>query len=204
MQCGDSPLNVIFDLGNVVLDWDPQKIVRAVDAPAHQQQAIKAALFEHQDWLDLDCGLLTEAEVVPRVSARATVPTALVEQALAATKQSLTPIARSLDLLRKIDKAGFPLYCLSNMSVETYSYLEARMDFFDHFEGIVISGVEKHMKPDPRIFELLLDRHGLQAERSFFIDDSPPNIETAKGLGLHTHEFRRTDDCYSRIQNLLL
>lgn len=188
----------------MVLDWNPEKIVKSVDVAEQQQQAIKQALFEHQDWLDLDAGLLTETEVVPRVSARASVSENVVEEALAATKASLTPIAETLNLLLDIHQAGLPLYCLSNMSVETYSYLQARMDFFECFEGIVISGVEKCMKPDRAIFEIILDRHGLEAERSFFIDDSAPNIEMAESLGLQTHHFQGAHECYSRIQKLLL
>lgn len=203
MPTKEAALNVIFDLGNVVLDWNPEKIVSSVNVSHDQQQAIKRELFEHQDWLDLDCGLTTEAVIVPKVSARTGLPETVIEQALATTKASLTPIARSVQLLEEVHAAGLPLYCLSNMSVETYSYLEANMDFFHRFDGIVISGVEKCMKPDSAIFELLLERHGLKASESFFVDDSAPNIEMSKALGLHAHHFQRTDECYFRIRQML-
>lgn len=197
-------MNAIFDLGNVMLDWNVDNIVRSVDVPGTQQLEIKRELFDHQDWLDLDCGLVTEEEVIARICNRTSLTIPDVIEALSSAKESLRPISRSLNIFLDIKKAGLPLYCLSNMSVETFGYLEPRMDFFECFDGIIISGIEKCMKPDRRIFELLLERYNLDASSSLFIDDSASNISTAKTLGMQTHHFKRSDHCYFRIRELLL
>jgi FMN phosphatase YigB (HAD superfamily) len=187
-----------------MLDWNVSNIVRSVDVPIAQQLEIKRELFDHQDWLDLDCGLVTEEEVVARICNRTSLTTPALVKALSSAKESLIPISNSLNILLDINKAGLPLYCLSNMSVETFGYLKSKMDFFECFDGIIISGIEKCMKPDRKIFEVMLERHDLDASSSLFIDDSAANIATARTLGMQTHQFKRTNECYSRIRELLL
>ena len=83
-----------------------------------------------------------------------------------------------------------PLYGLTNWSRETFPIARQRFDFLDWFEGIVVSGEEGVAKPDPGIFQILLDRYALDARNLLFIDDSPINVEVAEGLGFHTHLFQ--------------
>ncbi len=197
-------MNVIFDLGNVILKWAPDHIVSSVDIPQAQQLELKRQLFEHQDWLDLDCGLVTEPEIVAKVCSRTSLSPAVLHHALWVAKESLMPLPGSLELLRDVHNAGLPTYCLSNMSVETYQHLRQKLDFFECFKGIVISGMEKHIKPEAAIFELILERYQLKPAETFFIDDSAANVAMARELGIAAHLFKGSDVCYSRIRELLL
>lgn len=197
-------MNVIFDIGNVVLDWDTDKIIGSTDLPDAQKIELNNELFSHQDWLDLDSGLAAESTVIEKVCRRSSLEPEAVVRALDIAKKSLTPIPESILLINEFEDYGLPLYCLSNMSIETYEFLKPKNDFFEIFDGIVISGIEKMMKPNRKIFELTLSRHSLEPSETLFIDDSEANIEAAKELGLNTHLFKRTDKCYASLRDLLL
>lgn len=197
-------MNILFDLGNVVINWDTQSVVETLALPTEQEQLLKRELFDHSDWGDLDHGLATEPEVVERVCRRTHFSANTVNDALHAARTSLTPISESVDLLRELKDAGLPIYCLSNMSIETYQHIKDRMDFFDCFKGIVISGQEKCMKPNAAIFKLTLDRFSLEASETFFIDDSAANVSSAVKAGIPSYQFKRTEYCYQYLRERLL
>lgn len=201
---GEFKLNVLFDLGNVVINWDTQSVVETLALPTAQEQLLKRELFDHSDWLDLDRGLATEPEVVERVCQRTNFSANTVNDALHAARTSLTPISESVDLLHELKDAGLPIYCLSNMSIETYQHIKDKMGFFDCFSGIVISGHEKCIKPNAAIFQLTLERFSLEASETFFIDDSDANVSSAAKLGIPSYLFKRTDYCYQYLRERLL
>ena len=92
-------------------------------------------------------------------------------------------IPENVEALRKLGETDFSLFGLTNWSAETFPYALANYDFFDLFEGkIVVSGDEKLIKPDPKIWNILLERYQIKAEESIFIDDNIKNIEMAKNL----------------------
>jgi 2-haloacid dehalogenase len=99
-------------------------------------------------------------------------------------------IAGSVAVLEELSAAGTPLYALTNWSAETFPLATRRFEFFKHFRGIVVSGEVKTMKPKRRIFELLLERHGLAAGDCVFIDDAEKNATGAREAGLHAIHFR--------------
>ena len=195
-------MNVIFDLGNVLLNWNPQAIIASLDVNEDFAALIEQELFAHQDWLDLDKGCTDEQQVIERITKTTSLTKELVEQALLAAKTSLHTIDKSLELFHEIYNSGHPVYCLSNMSVETYTAIKHKA-FFDSFSGIVISGYEKCMKPDARIFEIILERYQLDPSKTLFIDDSLDNVQAARQLGIQTHHFKRTESCYQQIRNVI-
>jgi 2-haloacid dehalogenase len=91
-------------------------------------------------------------------------------------------------LLYKL-KRKYKLYGLTNWSAETFPIALRRFSFFDLFDGIVVSGQEKMIKPDKEIFHLLLNRYNIKAENSLFIDDNPRNIHAAKEIGFYTIHY---------------
>lgn len=195
-------MKAIFDLGNVVLDWNTDKILKSLDLSQEERDLLHIELFKHQDWLDMDQGIQSEPLVVSRVVDRSSLKRNVVEQALLAAKKSLTPIAQSIQLMQDLYDAGIKMYCLSNMSSETYEHIKTQK-FFSLFDGIVISGNEKCMKPDAKIFDLTIKRYGLSPSETLFIDDSLPNISTARDLGILSFHFKRSNACYSKIRELL-
>lgn len=193
---------VIFDLGNVVLDWDVSRILNSLNLAAEEKNLLREELFLHQHWLDLDHGRESETAVVAKVSQTTPLARETVEMALSAARNSLAPIEETLLLMREIADSGIEMHCLSNMSRETYAHIKHR-EMFDMFDGIVISGIEGCMKPDDDIFHLTIKRFDLEPSNTLFIDDSLPNIDTARRLGLDGFHFKRSQNCYSEIRKRL-
>ncbi len=195
--------SVILDLGNVVLDYDVDRIVASLALDAESGRLLRDELFGHPEWLELDRGSTTEAEVLQSVQARCGLDSHVLEAALLAMKNSLDPIPQTLDLMHELAAAGLELYCLSNMSRETWAHIR-HFDAFGLFDGIVISGHERMIKPDPAIFELLLDRFGVAPATSLFVDDSKANVDSARRIGIDAFHFRRSEDCYAWLRAALL
>ena len=193
---------VIFDLGNVVLDWNVERIIDSLGFDDGTLDLLRAELFAHSDWIDMDHGKKSEAAVVADICGRSSLRKDTVEQALLAAKKSLAPIAESLSLMHEIARGGLEMFCLSNMSRETYDHIRD-YELFEMFSGIVISAIEGRIKPNEDIFHLTLDRFGLEPRDTLFIDDSIANIETAESLGINGFHFKRSSDCYSGIRELL-
>lgn len=200
----DSFRNVVFDLGGVLLAWNPDEIIGGVFDDPDLRALIKREIFQHADWLAMDRGQLTETDAIPRFHGRTGVPSAKLEELLQHAKESLIPIPESLELLNELAAQGVNLYCLSNMPAWRFDYIQPLYPFWSHFKGIVISGVVKMTKPDREIFEYLLSQFQLQPSATVFIDDHPINLDGARQLGLHTILFRSADDCRRQLQLITL
>ncbi len=195
--------SVIFDLGGVLLDWDPVKILARVTPDEALRSLLLEQLFRHPDWRAFNRGALSEPELIGRVGARTRRSRAELELVLDAVRESLTAKPASVALLNSLARRGVPLYCLSDMPVSVYAYLRFRLRFWDAFEGIVISGEVKLMKPEREVFEHLLTRYKLVAGETAFVDDHPPNVEGARAVGLHGIQFRSAELCAEELDAFL-
>src|SRR4029079_16016925 len=105
----------------------------------------------------------------------------------------------TVDILRELKSRSVPVYALSNWSAETFPSCRPRFPFLDLLDCIVVSGQEGCMKPDERIFRILLDRYGLQVADTVFVDDNPKNARAASALGIHGIHFRSPDQLRSEL-----
>ena len=195
--------NVIFDLGAVMFNWSPEKITENFTDNVELQKRIQTQLYYHQDWMDFDCALITEKQAIKRASDRLEISIADAHELFKQTKESLTLISKTFDVLKEVKDRNLKAYCLSNISPELFSYLHERHDLFELFDGIVTSGDEKIGKPNKRIFETLLTRYQLNSEESLFVDDSLANTTTAGELGLSVVTFKGSDCCYKDIYSYI-
>lgn len=112
-------------------------------------------------------------------------------------------IPENVEVLRKLEHSEYELFGLTNWSAETFPYALENYDFFNIFNGkIVVSGTEKLIKPDPKIWKVLLDRYNLLSEESVFIDDNFKNIEVAKSLGFVTVHIRQETNLEQELKIL--
>ncbi len=202
----DSTLNnkvAIFDLGNVVLDWNVSQILKSLNLEPEEENLLREELFSHQVWLDLDHGRETEASAVIKVCERSVLERSAVEKAIFAAKDSLSPISETISLMQDLSNNSIEMYCLSNMPRETYDHIK-NFELFKLFNGIIISGIEGCSKPNDDIFHLIIRRFELEPRNTLFIDDSLPNINAAERLGINGFHFKRSDSCYANIRKLLL
>jgi 2-haloacid dehalogenase len=187
---GSRRQTVIFDLGGVLIEWDPPHLYRRLFDG--DEAAMEAFLTEvcTTDWNRAQDAGRTFAEAEAEAIARHPDKQHLIE-AWYRDFHEMIPgaISRTVEILDDLRRRGVPLFALTNWSAETFASQAPRFEFLDWFEGILVSGRERMIKPDPRIFQLLMDRHGIAAEQAVFIDDSLANVEAANALGIHGIHF---------------
>ncbi len=186
----ESPIRaIIFDLGGVLLDWNPRHLYRRF---FESDTAVEAFLSEigFAEWnLQQDRGRPFE-QVVAELSSRFPQYAALIRVYKDSWECSLAgAIPGSIQILRRLRDAGYSIYGLSNWSAETFPVAQARFDFLALFDDIVISGAVGMAKPEPGIFKLLLQRIGRPAKECLFIDDGIGNVTAARELGLTSIHF---------------
>ncbi len=175
--------NVVFDLGGVVVNWDVDAVVRMIADDTDTRQRIKRDVLLHSDWLELDRGTFTEKEAVGRFAGRIGRSVEDVMEMMRMADLSLTLKGGTVAIMRDLIERGYTLYCLSNMPVERWAYLQDTHDIWDMFEGIVISGHLKMVKPEPEIYHHLTHTYGLATQSCLFLDDAPHNVEGARAAG---------------------
>jgi 2-haloacid dehalogenase len=184
---------VIFDIGGVLLDWSPRHLYGKVFEDEQTMEHFLGQICTAQ-WHDAhdrgestsdSCARLAEAN--PRYA----------EEIWAWATRGEEMVAGQFDdtvaILTDLTEAGVPCYALSNMEAETFPLRFDRYPFFKLFDGVVISGLEGMAKPDSEIFELLLERFGLDATTTLFIDDNVGNLAPAAALGMATVRFESSE-----------
>jgi 2-haloacid dehalogenase len=180
---------IVFDLGGVLIDWDPRHLYRKLFDDAAAMERFLAEICTAAWNAEQDRGR-PWAEAVAELATRHPAQRALIEAYHLRWDEMLAgPIEGSVALLAELRAAGQRLCALTNWSAETFPIPRARYPFLAWFEQILVSGEERLIKPDPAIFRLLLARIGHPAERCVFIDDSAKNIEAAAALGFDAIRF---------------
>lgn len=181
---------VVFDLGGVLIDWDPRHLYRQLFDDHDAMERFLADICSPQWNLQQDAGRPWR-EAVAELSARHPAHAALIAAYHARWLEMLAgEIPGSVAILHELRERGLRLYALTNWSHETFPVARERFPFLRWFEGILVSGEERLIKPDPAIFRLLLSRYGIAPQRAVFIDDAPHNVAGAAAEGLHAVRFR--------------
>jgi 2-haloacid dehalogenase len=173
----------VFDLGGVLIDWDPRHLYRKLLADEAAVEEFLATVCTPEWNLEQDRGRpFAEgvAELVERYPAHAAAITAYSERW---PEMLGGDIPGSVEVLAELRAAGVPLYALTNWSAETFGFARERFQFLAWFDGVLVSGEERLIKPDPRFFQLLADRFGLDPATTFFVDDAEANVAAARRLG---------------------
>ena len=184
--------NVVFDVGNVLLTFSPDKILAEVlPGCPEKYPALKHAVFSSPYWVMMDLGAASQEEL-----------TALMVSTAPELKEEITaimqnwvrvkePIAEGIHALEACHAHGKKLYVLSNYGRHPFETVESHFDFFRLFDGKVVSSHIHLLKPDPAIYRHLTDTFGLEPARTLFIDDNPPNICAAIWAGWQGLCFNR-------------
>lgn len=195
-------LNIVFDLGGVVLTWDPERIVAHVFSDPEVREKALAGIFGHEDWLALDKGTLDPQEAIRRGVDRTGLPVSEVTRLMRYVPDALVLMPETLDLIRRLKDKGHRLYCLSNMHEASMVHLDARYSFWDVFEGRVISSRVRMIKPEPEIYRHLIDRFGLVPDETVFIDDHGANLRPAEAFGIRTIRFEDAEQCAHELKEM--
>jgi 2-haloacid dehalogenase len=200
----NSPVQaIIFDFGNVLLEWNPRYVYRRFfpNDPEGMERFLEEVNF--MSWNTLQDKGRPFVEGVAALSQQFPHYSQLIqayhEHWTDSIGESITGTVRVLQLLKQ---AGYPLYGLSNWSAETFPYVRQKHDFFDLLDDMVISGEVGHVKPDPEIFQILLDRINRPAQECLFIDDALPNIQQAEKMGFQTIQFQSPEQLSATLRGL--
>lgn len=194
--------SIIFDFGNVLSIWDPHQLYRGFFPNA---QAVDAFLQEvnFSAWnLEQDRGR-PFAEGVEVLSAQFPHYSHLIRAYDERWEDSVVgAIEGTVQIVQQLVRAQYPLYILSNFSVEKFPLMRRRYKFLELFDDIIISGEHRLIKPDPAIYELTLKRIGRAASDCVFIDDSLHNLETARRLGFEVIHYQSPAQLGSELRRL--
>jgi len=194
---------LLLDLGGVLIDWNPRHLYRPLFRG--DEAAMEHFLSEvcPPEWnRQMDAGKAFDEAIAER---QRLFPehAHLIKLWKSGWEQMLRePIHETVELVDALRGRGHRLYALTNWSAETFPVAQARFAFLSWFEDIVVSGEVKLAKPDPRIFQLAIERCSLTPERTLYVDDMQHNVEDARRLGLHAVHFEHAPKLRSDLERL--
>jgi len=194
MQRSADPTIAVFDIGGVLIDWNPRYLYRklfAEDTAAMEEFLTTVCTPEWN--LQQDAGRPWQ-DAIDELTARYPDKAELIAAYHLHWDEMVPgPIPGTTDLLWDLKRRGNPVYCITNFSVDKLDRARERFDVLNAFDGIVISGEVRLVKPDPAIYRRLLDDNGLKAEDTVFIDDVQKNVDGARAVGMHAVRFVDAD-----------
>ena len=179
----------VFDLGGVLIDWNPRHLYRKLIPDEAERERFLTEICSPQWNLEQDRGR-SWAEACALLRAQHPDHSELIDAFHLRWREMLGgPIEDSVQILSELKARGVRLFGLTNWSHETFPIAFELYDFLGWFEAIVVSGQERLVKPDPQLYRVLLERHGLMADTFVYIDDNATNAAAAGELGMHGIHF---------------
>ena len=175
--------NIIFDLGNVLIRFKPEEFINKNIKEEYREKFFNV-VFKGQEWADLDRGVLEYNDAIKIFSEK------IPECSLEIKKffdnyilDALEPIEKNIEIMKSL-KGKYKLYVLSNFHYPAFDYIFKNWEFFKYFDGKIVSGHCKLLKPEKEIYKLLCSTYSLKPDECVFIDDTKVNIESAEKFGI--------------------
>ena len=181
--------NILFDMGNVIIDFSPYSITSAFTTDIEAINRLTVEIFFRQEWLDLDQGITDESKAYQTIIQR--LPSEdhmLCEEILARWHETKSERIDMLEIVKQLHENGYRLFLCSNASLRFHAYKES-IEAFKYFDDLLISADIKISKPHPEFFLHLLKKHSLDPKECLFIDDLSHNILGANRLGIDGYLF---------------
>ena len=180
---------VVFDLGGVLLDWDPRHLYRRLISDPAELAEFLGRICTPQWHLTHDLGADTEQSCRELAAAHPDRADLIMAWAHRSEEMVAGQLDPAVGVLADVKAAGLRCLALSNMESDKFQLRRSRYPFFGLFDGCVISGMEGVAKPDRRIFQILLARYGLRPEATVFVDDMAANVAAAREFGITAIEY---------------
>jgi 2-haloacid dehalogenase len=180
---------VVFDIGGVLLDWDPHYLFRKLIEDDDERRWFLTEICTPA-WNAKQDGGRTWAEATTELSEQFPEHASLIDAYDKRWEEMISgAILGTVDVVSDLRSAGVPTFALTNFSAEKWEIAKDRWEFLTGFDGAVVSGAEKMTKPDPRIYRILLDRYSLDPSRTFYTDDLRENVDAARAAGIDAEVF---------------
>lgn len=193
--------NIIFDFGGVLIDWNPVYLYKKEFDNESDMNYFLENICSPEWNVQQDAGRpLSEATRL--LQKEHPEYKEMIGHYYGRWEEMLGGLFEESVRVLHLLKEKYPIYGLTNWSAETITIAYEKYDFFNHLKGIVVSGDEKLIKPDPKLYQILLGRYNLEAEESLFIDDNINNIEAAQKMGFQTIHFTKDTDLEKEIKEM--
>jgi 2-haloacid dehalogenase len=197
----DKITTIIFDLGGVLIDWNPRYLYRKIFKTEEEVTWFLENICT-SEWNDEQDGGRSFQEATKELIRKYPRHREPIAAWYGRWQETISgPIEGTVNVLKEVrDTKKYRLYALTNWSAETFPWALENFEFLHWFEGIVVSGVEKCRKPLPEFFNILFKRYDISPSEAIFIDDNLKNIEGAKALGLNTITFESPEQLTRELE----
>ena len=195
--------NIIFDFGAVLVDWDPRRLYVPWFGDAAKAEWFLTEICPYSWNTQADGGRTTAEITAERIALHPEWEKEIRMYYDRWIEMMGAEIPGTEALVRDLKQRGYGLYGLTNWSRETFPLVRDRYPVFGLLDGIVVSGEEMTMKPDPALYRILLDRYGLKGEECVFIDDNPRNAAGGETLGIRGLVFRDAEQVRADLEKIL-
>ncbi len=195
--------NIVFDVGKVLVYFEPDWIMNKLGYDEATKQILRKAMFEDPLWNEVDRGVLTTEELIAAFAKNAPAYQEEIRETYLHIGDSIELLPHAVEWASSLKARGYHLYIISNYGEHTWAQTREKMDFMEYMDGAIFSYQYQIIKPDVRIYELLLQKYGLQAEECVFIDDKAENVEGAKQAGYKGIVFTSYEAVKEKLEELL-
>ncbi len=178
--------NIIFDLGNVLINFKPEKFLVRYTKDEKYIKSFISKVIRDKFWLNLDRGILSLEKAKKKFIEKYPEDSSFILTFFKEWMEMLTPIEGNIKILSELKSNAYKVFVLSNYIEEAYDYVKSKYDFFSLFDGKIISAKEKIIKPEPEIYQKLIEKYELIPEECVFIDDSQANLLQARKIKMKT------------------
>lgn len=178
--------NIVFDLGNVLVKFDSNELIYSFFNK--RQEEVKSFYFDSL-WNEYDQGLYSVEEMIEKGVKQFPELELSIEKLMYHWTEFVIPLKDNVAYIKDLKRFGYKVYILSNIPEDDTKYLRS-CGVFDNIDGGVFSYEYKKIKPDPEIFNILLEKYNLKASECLFLDDRKDNVESASNLGFETIEVK--------------
>ncbi len=190
--------NIIFDMGNVLVDFNPPYFLKKLIQEPEEREAILKELYASAEWRQIDEGTIEIDKAFEQIAQRLPKYKEGLKKVLYNWFEHMLPINGSLQIVKELKAAGYKLYLLSNAGVQFHTYSK-NFEVFKYFDALDISADMKIVKPNKDIYLTLLKKHGLEASECLFIDDLEKNTQGAAAVGINSYIFSTPQALYEYL-----
>ena len=195
---------IIFDIGNVLLDFDYMKQFRRLFCEETAQAIANISVRKLENWIELDRGVLSYDEALDRIIRDAPRLEKEIRLAVGELYRNVESYPYAVEWVKALKEKGYRLYILSNYGEKPFAESKKNMPFLQYMDGQLISYEIREVKPSAAIYQALCDKFYIDPHKAVFIDDSAVNIAGAKDFGLHTIHFTSYADAIAQLEALPL
>ncbi len=195
--------NIIFDVGRVLVTFDPVQYVNSLGFDEETARAVVGAIFLNPLWIETDRGVISVEEFEDAFVGNAPEYEVQIREVYRNIGGVIELMPHTMPWVKALKERGYRLYVLSNYGEYLFQESKHKLDFMPYMDGAVISYQVQMIKPDREIYEHILDKYGLAPEECVFIDDRLENVEAAKAIGMSGIQFVDFEQANGELEKML-